>query len=428
MSFFVVVAGVSFGQPQPGRVIHLENADSLVGRVINGVAARELVGNVRFNQANVYVSCDRALQFIESGLLELTGNVEVRDDSIVIRAPRGRYHRDGRRAEGFDDVRLNDGKLFVRARYGEYFIEEKKASFATDVVVEDSLTILLADSVVYLRQEQRSLAWGNVCIHDLRDHISITGGRFDHSAVRKMSTMSGDPVLIQFDTSSSGRVDTLVVRSKVMESYQDSVRRLVAIDSVEIVRKGLSGKAGHALFFPGNDSLQLRKTPALWYDQSQITGDSIDIFLKNKKLDRVVVRGNAFAGSRSDSLSRTRFDQMHGEVLHMLFQDQELNRMAVERQATSIYYLYEEGIPNGLNRSSGDRLMVAFNEGKVGSINIYGGVEGRYVPENLVREREFEFVIPGFEWREGRPFLQSSDFKRWKMPATPSARTGQVSQ
>ena len=78
-------------------MIVVEHADSLVGRVIDGEQARELIGNVRFSQERVRVTCDRALQFIDRGLVELRGNVVVRDDSITLEAPFGLYHRDGRR-------------------------------------------------------------------------------------------------------------------------------------------------------------------------------------------------------------------------------------------------------------------------------------------------------------------------------------------
>ena len=67
----------------------LEGADSLIGRVINGESARELIGNVRILQGNVRIRCDRALQMIAAGTIELIGHVVVEDDSVTMTAPRG---------------------------------------------------------------------------------------------------------------------------------------------------------------------------------------------------------------------------------------------------------------------------------------------------------------------------------------------------
>jgi hypothetical protein len=40
-----------------------------------------------------------------------------------------------------------------------------------------------------------------------------------------------------------------------------------------------------------------------------------------------------------------------------------------------------------------------FAEGKAEAITVYGGVEGAYFPENMVKGRETEYALPGFIWR-----------------------------
>jgi hypothetical protein len=46
-----------------------------------------------------------------------------------------------------------------------------------------------------------------------------------------------------------------------------------------------------------------------------------------------------------------------------------------------------------------------FAEGKAETITVYGGVEGEYFPENMVRGKETEYALPGFLWRANRPCL-----------------------
>ncbi len=397
---------------QPGRFIVLENADSLIGRVIGGENARELIGNVRFRQENVQVSCDRAIQYLASGRVDLLGNVLVKDDSIHLRAPRGRYHKDERRAEAFDSVNLDDGNVVVTSGYGEYFVNDKRASFRTNVTVRDTGSVLIADSLVYMRTEKRTLAFNNVTVFNPADNISISGERFESLATENYSRMWDRPVLVQFDTAVSGKVDTFIVRARVMESHQVPTKRLVATDSVRIVRSDLSSVAGRATFYMDDDSITLRISPMVWYLQSQISGDSINVFLKKRKLDKVVVTGDAFALSRGDVRYPGRFDQMTGETLAMYFAGQQLDHIEVDVRATSIYHLYEDSAANGFNKTSGDRLRMKFEEGKVSSISVMGGVQGQYVPENLVRGKENEFTLAGFRWVEDRPFAQASDFAR----------------
>src|SRR5664279_2485029 len=130
----IVITGVATFA-QGNKVVVLEYADSLLGRVIDGEEARELIGSVRIRQENVRISCDRALQFLQKGTVYLNGHVVLRDDSLTLNAPRGIYYRDERRAEAFDDVRLDDGASVLTAAYGEYFIEQRRAFFRDRVVV-----------------------------------------------------------------------------------------------------------------------------------------------------------------------------------------------------------------------------------------------------------------------------------------------------
>lgn len=405
----ILLANDSSVWSQETRVIDLENADHLEGKIVDGEQARELIGNVRFRQEKVRVACDRALQYLRSGKVILTGNVVVVDDSVTMRAPRGVYHRDDRRAEAFDDVRLDDGKVTLTARYGEYFIEPKRAFFRSQVVVEDSASTVTADSLTYFRVEQRSVATGNVAVYNSADHVTIRGQHLEHWSTRQFTRITQQPVLVKFDTTSSGVVDTLIVRSRIMESYRDSVKRLIAIGDVEIVRADLAGTAGRAEYFTQRDSILLRVSPVVWYKQTQVTGDSIDVTLKKRKLHQVNVMGEAFALSQSDSLWPDRFDQMTGETMTMQFVDQALERIDVRNRAISLYHLYEDSSANGLNKTSGDQIVMLFDEGKVKSISVRGGVEGQYFPENMVEGKESELMIPGFMRHTNRPQIRPSD-------------------
>ncbi|MBI4535730.1 MAG: hypothetical protein HY708_05590 [Ignavibacteriae bacterium] len=395
---------------QTGKVVVIEHADSLVGKVIDGEDARELIGNVAFTQENTRVHCDRALQYLVSGNVYLSGNVTVEDDSVIMRMPRGIYFRDERKAQAFDNVSLDDGKVRLTARYGEYFTGPKVAFFRSHVVVNDTASVLFADSLTYYREERRTVAMGNVSIYNATDNVTITGHNFESITPKNYSRMTDEPVLTQVDTSSSGRIDTLVVRSMVMESYRDTPKRLIATDSVEIVRSDLAAVAGYAVFFTEGDSIILRKSPFVWYEETQISGDSINVYMVERRLRTVKVLGNAFAVSRSDSLHADRFDQLTGEEMTLRFADQALQQIDVDRRAISVYHLYEDTAANGLNKTSGDKVVMLMDEGKLGSIHVYGGVEGEYFPENMVSGREPEYALRRFLWRNDRPTMNDSAF------------------
>jgi lipopolysaccharide export system protein LptA len=381
------------------------SADTLHVRQIAGEDVRELIGHVLLTQENTRVTCDRALQYIREGKFLLTGNVVVTEDSLTLRAPRGIYYRPERRAEGFEHVQVDDGNTRLTAEYGEYFAEERRAFFHTHVLVVDSSSVVSADTVLYWRLSRRSLAQGHVVVRSPADRLTIYGGRLDHDALRLYSRMTVSPLMMQVDSAGEGRFDTLQVRGVVLESYRDSTRRLIARDSVELVRTDLAATSRYACFFTAGDSMVLRGAPVIWYRDTQVAGDSINVYLKKRKLQRLLVMGSAFAVSRSDSLHPERYDQIAGDRLRMLFGTQGLSRTDVEGRAVSLYHLYDDSLANGLNRTSGDRIVMLFAEGKAETITVYGGVEGEYFPENMVRGKETDFALPGFTWRLNTPRL-----------------------
>jgi len=402
---FLMLRGMSFSQD----VVVVEHADSLVGKILDGQEARELVGNVRIVQGNVRITCDRALQFLRTGKVLLDGNVVVQDDSVTLRAPRGSYDQTTRSAEGHDGVSLDDGSVLLIAREGWYNVDEARAFFRTDVLVREQQSTILADSLTYFRTDRVSVAEGNVRVFDTSQDLVITGTHLDHRSAEGYSRMTGNPLLVQFDSTADGGVDTLIVRSRVMESYRSEGRRLVATDSVRIVRTDLSAIAGLAMFFPDGDSILLRQEPVVWYDVTQVTGDSIDIFMNERRLDHVDVTGSAFGVSRTDTLRYVRYDQLSGDLMHLRFVDRRLHQVLLERRATSVYHLFEDSLANGLNQASGDRIVMGFEQGKVSAITVFGGVEGEYVPENIVFNNESAYHLPGFTWRDDRPLVDRAD-------------------
>jgi len=381
------------------------SADTLHVRRIDGEDVRELIGHVLLTQEATRVRCDRALEYMRTGVFLLFGNVVVTDDTMTLRAPRGRYDRPGRIAEVFERVELTEEGTTLHAGYGKYFAGERRAFFHTGVVVVDSSSVVHADTLEYWRASRRSRARGRVAVESPADRLTILGGLLEHDPDRLYSRMTIDPLMVQLDSAAGGTFDTLQVRGRVLEAYRDSTHRLIATDSVTLVRADLAARGRYACYYTGADSIVLRGAPLLWYRETQVAGDSIDVRLERRKVRLLTVTGNALAVSAGDSLHPGRFDQLEGDRLRMLFGAEGLSRTDVEGRAVSLYHLYDDTAANGLNRTSGDRIVIRFAAGKAERIAVYGGVEGQYFPENMVRGREAEYALPGFAWRTDRPRL-----------------------
>lgn len=399
------LVGAGSAAAQTARTVIVEQADSLVGREIDGESVQELSGNVRIRQENVVILCDQAVRYIASGKFLLTGHVVIQDDSMTITTPRGAFFRETRHAEAYERVTLDDGVSHLEADFGAYDVDPRIAFFHTNVVARDTSALLYADTLTYERNLKLIHATGRVRVINADDAVTISGGDLVHDGATGHSRVTLSPVLVKFDSAAGGTIDTLIVKSLVMESFRDTVRWLRATDSVHFVRNDLAGRAGSVVFYTSGDSLELRRSPILWYEATQVTGDSINVYLQRRVLDRIVVMGEAFAVSRSDSTYPERFDQLAGETIRMQFRDRVLRQIDVDVHALSVYHLYEDSAANGLNRASGDGITMVFADGRAKTIRVTGGVEGKYYPEPLVYRREREYQLPGFLWRDDRPDL-----------------------
>lgn len=401
---FLFVSGLS--ARQDGDLIILNHADSLVGMEIAGEPARQLIGNVQFSQGSLTVRCERAIQYLRSNRVYFDGLVQVNDDSVRMVGQRALYYAETRTVEAFDRILLEDGSTTLQARYGTYSAEEKKAYFRDNVIVADTTSVLTAYEVRFDRNEEILLADSNVRIEDSRQGVVSLAEHFENRRREGYSKLTGNPRMLQYGTGTPP--ETLFVSGRMIESIGDTLRRLVVTDSVRIFRDGLTGTAGLAVFIPDGDLVQLFRSPYLWYDgeggtENQVSGDSVIVTLTDNSADNVRVSGRATAVSQTDAAIPGRYNQLAGQEIFMYFDGRKLKEIEVRRTAMSLYYLFEEGEPDGLNRSSGNGVTIMFKDGRVESIRILENVEGKYVPEHLVAGKEEEYNLPGFQWRSDKP-------------------------
>jgi hypothetical protein len=158
------------------------------------------------------------------------------------------------------------------------------------------------------------------------------------------------------------------------------------------------------VYFTEADSIFMTRAPCIWYEtgkneDNQITGESIFLKLKKRKLETAYVRGRAVAISRADTIYTERFNQMTGQEIILRFVDDKVNRINVITTATSLYYLFDNGKPNGMNVTTGDEIIVLFKEGKIDKIKALSGVEGKYYPEKMIKGKETDYNLPEFNWK-----------------------------
>ncbi len=411
--------------------------DSLTGKIVNGENVREIFGNVVITQGDIKITCDRAIQFLRKNEVELFGDVEVLQDTVRLLTDAGYYFGNDKIAYSDTGIIMHDGHMILAAMNGFYYMEEEKAYLyenvklvdmastlisdeltyfqnedktvsVGNVKIEDSASVIMADSLIHFRNSGDSYAYFNVQIKDSQNDLTIFGDELIDLKEKKYTKISGSPFLVQIDTTASGLLDTLLLSAGLLEAVTDSVRKLIATDSVKIIRGAFSSFNSNSVLFRDEDRiLTFRKEdeknpPILWYDNSQLIGDTVNIYLEGNRLEHIDIDKNALLVSIVEGMG-FRFDQISGNNIKLFFGEEGLKQTNVSGSVLSIYYMFEGEEANGLIKSSADQTKIIFENKKLVDVRLYGSPASEYHPENLVEGKEKEFTLPTFILYENRP-------------------------
>ncbi len=369
-------------------------------------------GNVRFIESTTTVDCDTAVQFLQSRKIRLVGNIVIVRDTVVVRGEEGFYFPDERKSVLETNVSLTDQQVLLKSQKGLYLSDVKTAYFSEKVSLKDTANLIFSDSLVYFRNDARAIVLGNVVVTNPADNIVITGGYGEHFTNEKRSFITENAVLTKIDTASSGTIDTLVIRAKRMDAFRsqsDTLPRIDITDSVRIRRGTLRSRSNRARYLLKKKMILLYENPIVWYENNQLTGDSIVVELREEgrrnRIDKMFIYRRAFLASK-DSLDKSgkKFNQISGDEMVIVFNDHsQIERADVFKQSRSLYYTFDDGKPKGANLTSGDEITVYFQNNQIQSITFRGAIEGAQYPERLIQRVQ---NLPNFQWRESEKPLE----------------------
>lgn len=139
--------------------------------------------------------------------------------------------------------------------------------------------------------------------------------------------------------------------------------------------------------------------PIVWYEESQLSGDTITVRLRRKELRAIDVVGDALAVTSKEQPER--YDQLAGVRLLFSLSDDTIRQVRSEDYASSVMFIEDEGRPSGAERISADTVVIDFAGGEAEDVSVYGPrarIEGDHYPEALVAGVERSFRLDNFRW------------------------------
>lgn len=193
-----------------------------------------------------------------------------------------------------------------------------------------------------------------------------------------------DSVKVSLATKDSLNTDT--ARTRIISAFHNA----------KIFKSDLQAKADSMFFSDADSTVRCYVSPMIWAQGSQLTGDTVYLQMKNKKLDNMLLHHNSFIVNTEDADS-TNFNQIKGKVITGYFKDNKLNDMFVDGNAESIYYLKDDTVYSGLNHMISSRLRILLKENKLSNISAIRAIDASITPMDDLKEEDR--ILKGFIWK-----------------------------
>lgn len=201
------------------------------------------------------------------------------------------------------------------------------------------------------------------------------------------------------DIADSMSLDTLK-KTKVINLGSDTtVRFLIAYHHVRIFNDSLQSVCD-SLFYSEQDSIfRLFRDPVIWSSKTQVTGDTIYLFTKNKKAERLYVFNSGMIINKTRS---ERYNQMAGKTINAYLKDGSINYVRVKgAPAESIYYkLDTDSSFVGMNKAVGDVIDLYFKNEELNRVTLVNNVKGKLYPMRQIPPDDN--YLKNFNWQEKR--------------------------
>jgi lipopolysaccharide export system protein LptA len=349
-------------------------------------------------------------------------NVELKDPAYYIKTDSLIYNTQSQTTRFIAETFIRDSSgRTIETKEGYYNIATGVAEFGQRPIIHDGKTLIIANRIAFNDSLGTSQAEGNAVVVDSVQGTTILANRIFRNNKTDAILATGKPLMIikqdedsiyiTADTLFSARltdlygkkdslvVDTVKGTKVVSVNNKDSTNRYFeAYRHVRIFSDSLQA-VSDSVFYSFKDSVfRLFQDPVLWAKESQITGDTVLLFTKNKKADRIKVFENSFMVNRIDPEI---YNQIKSSRMDGYFKDGSIDSVRAAGFAECIYYIQDEDSAyTGINESKSDILDIYFGNQALQKVVFRSSVTGTIWP--MKQKDPKEMRLQNFRWLENR--------------------------
>jgi len=289
---------------------------------------------------------------------------------------------------------LNDDNA-LEGKHGYYLTQRELAYLDDDPLMCNETQEMKADSMLYDRQTGFAKAMNSIQMIDTSYKVILRGEYAEMWEKIGFSFATDSAYAVYYDNGDSLFIsaDTMFYRFKTDLNQEEKV---IGRRNVRFFRSDMQGKCDTIVYNMADSIIHMRVEPVLWTDDSQMTGNRIDIKIANHAIDSLFQRGQAFIITQ-DSIEG--YNQINGKEMVSCFDDGSLHHVKVTSDSKVISWLREDdGSLIGINKSTSKDMKILMEDKKISRIKYFGSIDETLFPEKDLKESER--YLEGFQWLE----------------------------
>ncbi|MBM3416809.1 MAG: OstA family protein [Bacteroidetes bacterium] len=349
-------------------------------------------------------------------------NVLLTDPAYTIRTDSLLYNTQSQMTRFIAQTWIKDSSgRTIETKEGYYNLATGKAEFGQRPIVIDGPRRYTANRITSDDSTGIVQLQGNAVVTDSAQGTTIIAGLIlqDRKNERTLATnkplmiikQDDDSIYVTADTLFSARLtdlygikdsivkDTVKGTKVVSIDKKDSTNRyLGAYRNVKIFSDSLQA-VSDSLFYSFKDSVfRLYQDPIVWAKESQISGDTLLLFTKNKKADKLKAFENSFL---INQLEPGVYNQVKSTRLDGWFSNGNIDSVRSAGDAACIYYIQDDDSAyTGINESKSEILDSYFRDKELYKVVFRTRVTGTIWP--MKDKSPEQMKLPGFRWLDSR--------------------------
>jgi len=267
---------------------------------------------------------------------------------------------------------------------------------------------MVGDTIYYDKKAKYGEGFSRVVLNDTVQKSTLIGYYVYYNELKEQGLATDSAMLVDWSSK-----DTMYVHADTLITAKDSIYDVArGYYNVRFFRNDVQGLCDSLIYSTQDSILNMYHEPVLWAENNQLSGEFIQAFTKNEKVDHVHIQRAAMAVQKHDSIY---FNQLSGKEIIAHIDSGQLRKVNVNGNAETIYFPVDDKDSTliGVNKTQSSFVVMYLKNKKVERIVMTSVSNGNMYP--LTQLTGEALYLKNYFWlAEQRPIKREDIFKVFK--------------